>query len=66
MQTGIIRTWIIDRGFGFCVPDDGGEDVFVHVSQTGGRELATGQRVAFEIGVSERTGRPQAINVKVV
>jgi len=66
MQTGTIRTWIIDRGFGFAVPDDGGKEVFIHVLQTGGRELAIGQKVVFEIGMSERTGRPQAVNVKLI
>jgi cold shock protein len=66
MQTGIVKIYFPHKGFGFITPTDGGKDIFVHVSQTGGRELVTGEMVAFEMGVSERTGKPQAVNVKVV
>ena len=56
MQRGTIKWFDTEKGFGFIEPEDGGEDVFLHVSNitgsTGGDDLHEGQSVAFE---TERT-----------
>ena len=56
------------RDFGFIQPDDGGKDVFVHISaveRAGLRELNEGQKLAYEIVADKRTGRSSAGNLKV-
>lgn len=64
MQTGKVKFFNAGKGFGFITPDDGGKDVFVHVSNTNGAELNDGDKVEFEV-VDGRKG-PQADNVRVV
>lgn len=65
MSTGTIK-WFNDRkGYGFIVPDDGGEDVFVHHSNIvaeGYRSLQEGQKVEYETGQGQKG--PEATNVK--
>ena len=56
------------KGYGFIQPDDGGKDVFVHVSAlepAGLRELNEGQKLAYEILDDKRTGKSSAGNLKV-
>ncbi|OBQ58302.1 cold shock domain-containing protein [Mesorhizobium loti] len=67
MRTGVVVTWRGDRGFGFIRPDGGdSSDVFVHISNViGVDELHVGAKVSFDDGVSERTGRPEARNVRL-
>jgi cold shock protein len=64
---GTITKWVIDKGFGFIAPEDGGKDVFVHFSALpGGIEaLNVGDRVEFNEGMG-RSGKPCAIDVKVI
>ncbi|KGM14179.1 cold-shock protein [Cellulomonas bogoriensis] len=60
-------TWFDgDKGFGFLTPDAGGEDVFVHVRALAGglTELAEGDRVTYDVAVSEKG--PQARDVQLV
>ncbi len=54
-----------DRGFGF-IRRQNGEDVFVHVSQTGQLILEKGERVEFEVGENPRTGKLEAKNVSII
>jgi CspA family cold shock protein len=61
---GTVKWFNPDKGFGFIQPDDGGKDVFVHISaveKAGLRALNEGQKVQFEI-VTER-GKQAAGNI---
>lgn len=67
MPTGTVKFFNDDKGFGFITPEDGGQDVFVHVSalQRGG-SLREGDKVSFEIGQDRKTGKSKAENVSVL
>lgn len=68
MQTGIVKWFNAQKGFGFIKPDSGGADVFVHISaveRAGLRGLAEGQRVNYEILVDRRTGKSSADHLQV-
>ncbi|WP_100550745.1 cold-shock protein [Caedibacter taeniospiralis] len=63
-QTGAVKFFNETKGFGFIKPDNGGSEVFVHVTALNGLQtLANDQRVSFE--VEERRRGPQAINVRI-
>jgi CspA family cold shock protein len=67
MTQGTVKFYNPAKGFGFIVPDDGGSDVFVHVSElerTGMQDLVEGQKVSFDIEISRRTGKPAATNIR--
>ncbi len=63
MHNGTVKKWVGERGFGFIVPDDGGDDIFVHISNCDKRGLSAGQKVRYDEITSERTHRPEAVNV---
>ncbi len=65
MSEGTIKR-ITDRGFGFIQTQDGGEDMFFHMSSCNGVEfdnLTEGQRVSFEVGQGPKG--PRAENVRL-
>ena len=64
MQTGTVKFFNTDKGFGFITPDGGGKDVFVHANDLGGAVLQDGAKVEFEV-VAGKKG-PQASGVKVL
>src|SRR6516165_4984228 len=63
MATGIVKWFNGQKGFGFIQPDDGGSDVFVHISaveQAGLRALNEGDQVNFELEQDRRSGKLSA------
>jgi CspA family cold shock protein len=66
MRTGFVKSYVADRGFGFIAPDDSERDVFVHISNVEGGALTPDDEVEFEVGEDKRSGRPCAVNVRVV
>jgi CspA family cold shock protein len=64
MSTGTVKFFNDEKGFGFIKPDDGGNDLFVHVSAVEKGSLSTDEKVSYEIGDGQRG--PCAINVKPV
>ena len=68
MATGIVKWFNGQKGFGFIQPDDGGNDVFVHISaveRAGLSGLAEGQKVSYEVKVDPKRGKSNAENLRV-
>jgi len=67
MPIGTVKFFNDDKGFGFITPENGGTDVFVHVSalQRGGT-IREGDKVSFEVGQDRKTGKSKAENVSVL
>lgn len=67
MPTGTVKWFNENKGWGFIVPDDGGDDVFVHYSAIGSegfKTLKEGQKVDYELKLG-KNGKYQADNVKM-
>lgn len=67
MQTGTVKWFNAQKGFGFIQPDAGGPDVFVHISaveRAGLTGLAEGQAISYEIVADRRTGKSSAGNMR--
>ncbi|WP_373294122.1 cold shock domain-containing protein [Lentzea pudingi] len=58
---GSVARYDADRGFGFITPDEGGPDLFVHVSVVSGEPLVAGERVRFRIRQSDRGPQADAV-----
>jgi cold shock protein len=66
MNTGTVKWFNEQKGYGFIQPDNGAKDIFVHISaveRAGLRSLKEGQKVSFEIVTDKRTGRSSAGNL---
>lgn len=69
MPTGKVKFFNADKGFGFIVPEDGGKDVFVHISavqRSGLPALLEGQQVSFENEPDKKGKGPKAVNLRVL
>src|SRR5258707_14962237 len=69
MAQGTVKWFNSQKGFGFIQPDDGGKDVFVHVSaveRAGMHGLNEGQKVSFDVVADRRTGKSSAENLRAV
>ena len=63
MSTGTVKWFNEQKGFGFIQPDDGGKDVFVHISaveRAGMRGLTEGQKISYEMETDRRSGKQSA------
>jgi CspA family cold shock protein len=67
MTQGTVKWFNDQKGFGFIQPDDGGKDVFVHISaveRAGMRSLNEGQKVSYEVVADRKTGKSSADNLR--
>jgi CspA family cold shock protein len=67
MNTGTVKFYNTQKGFGFIQPDDGGKDVFVHATaleRAGIHGLAEGQKVSFDTEEDRRSGKIAVANIK--
>ncbi len=69
MPAGVIRFFNFERGFGFVSPDDGLDDIFVHISaveRSGLVSLTQGDFIEFDVELDRKTGRYIATNLEVI
>ncbi|MDB5525068.1 MAG: cold shock protein [Rhizobium sp.] len=67
MNTGTVKWFNSQKGFGFIQPDNGGPDVFVHISaveRAGMTTLNEGQKISYEVLADRRTGKSAAGNLR--
>lgn len=67
MPAGIVKWFNPEKRFGFVTPNDGGQDIFVHISAVeaaGQRTLREGQKLEYDL--VENKGRTSAVNLKLV
>lgn len=69
MATGTVKWFNETKGYGFIQPDNGGKDVFVHISaveRAGLRSLTDGQKISYELEQDRRSGKESATNLQQV
>lgn len=67
MNTGIVKFYNTQKGFGFIQPDNGGKDVFVHATaleRAGIHGLSEGQKVSFDTAEDRRSGKIAVNNIQ--
>ncbi|KAB0537638.1 cold-shock protein [Pseudochrobactrum algeriensis] len=67
-QTGVVKFFNGEKGFGFIKPDNGGPDIFVHISAvqaSGLTNLADNQKVSFETEPDRRGKGPKAVDISI-
>ncbi len=68
MNTGTVKFYNDQKGFGFIQPDDGGKDVFVHATaleRAGIRSLQEGQKVSFDTQEDRRSGKTAVGTIQI-
>jgi CspA family cold shock protein len=69
MNTGTVKWFNSQKGFGFIQPENGDQDVFVHISaveRAGMYTLNEGQKISFDVVADRRTGKSSADNLRAV
>jgi CspA family cold shock protein len=67
-MAGTVKFFNAERGYGFIKPDDGGRDVFVHVTaveRAGLKSLTEGQRISFDVEPDKKGKGPKAVNLVI-
>ncbi|MBB98460.1 MAG: cold-shock protein [Rhodobacteraceae bacterium] len=67
MNTGTVKFFNTTKGFGFIQPDNGGPDVFVHISaveRAGLHTIVEGQKLSFDVVKDSRSGKSAADNLQ--
>jgi cold shock protein len=68
-QTGTVKFFNADKGYGFIKPDDGGRDIFVHITaveRAGMTTLAEGQKISFDIEPDKKGKGPKAVDLVIM
>jgi CspA family cold shock protein len=68
-QTGIVKFFNAEKGYGFIKPDDGGRDIFVHITaveRAGLKSLGEGQKISFEIEPDKKGKGPKAVDLVIM
>lgn len=69
MASGTVKFFNADKGFGFITPDNGGKDVFVHISdveRSGLSSLSDNQKVSFDTQADTRGKGDKAVNLQAL
>ncbi|WP_034993416.1 cold-shock protein [Beijerinckia mobilis] len=67
-QQGTVKFFNSDKGYGFIKPDDGGRDIFVHITaveRAGLQSLLEGQRLSYEVEPDKKGKGPKAVELKL-
>ncbi len=67
-MTGTVKFFNAERGYGFIKPDDGGRDVFVHITaveRAGLKDLTEGQRISFDVEPDKKGKGPKAVDLVI-
>ncbi len=68
-MAGTVKFFNAERGYGFIKPDDGGRDVFVHITaveRAGLKSLTEGQRISFDVEPDKKGKGPKAVNLGII